>query len=347
MSRRPETRSCWSRFLQWMRRPFSWGQGGARMILHLSPTPPATQSGPTTTRLDPTLIEIWFDFEVPTTGRRKRSLKMVVLLLSVHDSPPQKYSLCEQSVTKFLPPSRIATPSLMKHSYDQRYIARNHVKSSGPHGPISRVAGYCCQRKERTRRGDGILDHNVKAHEEKVPDMDSRHEKVFHEKPRPWRYPATPRNTFPVSLPSSSSRTPPPAGSTHNIPLLGPPLIHRITSSSPRPALSYERIGDPSLGIFKLRLPKFMIDTLDDVVALAENHVATTRQGSWKTELYSLTRQDMAMRQIPGMKALIDPVLDYLTKTMEAMYGCRQVLMDQNQPHILKYSIDSRHTGGM
>ena len=303
------------------------------MILHLSPTPPATQSGPTTTRLDPTLIEFWFDFEVPTTGRRKRSLEMVVLLQSVHDSPPQKYSICEQSFTKFFPPSTIDTPSLMKNSYDQRYIARDHVKSSGPHAPNG------CDRKERTRRGDGILHHNVKA-------VDSRHEKVFHEKPRPWRYPATPRNTLPVSLPSSSSRTPPP-GSSHNIPLVGPPLIHRITSSSPRPALSYERIGDPSLGIFKLRLPEFMIDTLDDVVALAENHVATTRQGSWKTELYSLTRQDMAMRQIPGMKALIDPVLDYLTKTMEAMYGCRQVLMDQNQPHILKYSIDSRHTGGM
>ena len=124
-------------------------------------------------------------------------------------------------------------------------------------------------------------------------------------------------------------------------------MIHRITSSSARPALSYGRIGDPSLGIFKMRLPEVMIDTLDDVIALAEHHVATRCHGSWNTELYSLTRQDMAMRQIPGMKALIDPVVDYLATTMQFMYGCRRVLLDPNQPHILKYSVNSGHTGGM
>jgi hypothetical protein len=128
--------------------------------------------------------------------------------------------------------------------------------------------------------------------------------------------------------------------------VVGPPRIHRITSSPARPSLLYERIGDPSLGIFKMRLPESMVDGLDAIIAHAEEYMTTTRHGSWKTGLYSLTRQDVAMRQIPGMKARIDPIVDYLTRTMEALYGCRRVLMDRNQPHILKYSIDSGHTGG-
>jgi len=127
-----------------------------------------------------------------------------------------------------------------------------------------------------------------------------------------------------------------------------PPVIHRITSSPTRPALSYERIGHPSSGIFRMSLPQSLLDDgrLDAVITLAEDYINTTRHGSWTTELYSLTRQDIAMRQIPGMKTLIDPIVDMLTRTIESMYGCRKVLMDRNQPHMLKYSMDSAHTGG-
>lgn len=129
--------------------------------------------------------------------------------------------------------------------------------------------------------------------------------------------------------------------------IMGPPKIHRITSSSPRPSLTYERIGNPCLGIFKLSLPRRLTQTLHGIVGHAENHVAMTHpNGSWKTELYSVTRQDVALRKIPGMSTRIEPIVDYITRAMQALYGCHRVHMDRNQPHILKYSVDTGHTGG-
>ena len=124
---------------------------------------------------------------------------------------------------------------------------------------------------------------------------------------------------------------------------LSPPAIHRITVS-PLP-LRYECIGDPALKIFRLALPRELVGRLDGIIALSERF-AQGLAGGWKTELYSLTKQDLALRDIPGMTSLIRPIFDYIIEAIQVLYGCRRVIVDKNQPHILKYSLDSQHTGG-
>jgi hypothetical protein len=126
--------------------------------------------------------------------------------------------------------------------------------------------------------------------------------------------------------------------------LISPPVPHRVTSS-PLPYLRYERIGDPSLRVFRLRLPRELASRLDGIIAHSERH-AQALPGGWKTDLYSLTKQDMALRDIPGMTQRIHPVFDYISQAIQVLYGCRKVVVDKNQPHILKYSIQSGHTGG-
>lgn len=110
------------------------------------------------------------------------------------------------------------------------------------------------------------------------------------------------------------------------------------------PALRYERIGDPALSIFKLSLPPKLVDRLDGIIALSEEYAESLRSG-WKTELYSLTKQDVALREIPGMGPRMRPIFDYITQAIQVLFG-GTVMVDKNQPHILKYSMDSGHTGG-
>ena len=124
---------------------------------------------------------------------------------------------------------------------------------------------------------------------------------------------------------------------------LSPPAIRRI-SSSPIP-LRYECIGDPALKIFRLSLPRELVRRLDGIIALSEQF-AQGLAGGWKTELYSLTKQDLPLRDIPGMALLICPIFDYIIQAIQVLYGCRRVIVDKNQPHILKYSLDTQHTGG-
>ena len=66
----------------------------------------------------------------------------------------------------------------------------------------------------------------------------------------------------------------------------------------------------------------------------------------WKTDLYSLTKQDLALLEVPGMANCIRPITDYISRAIRTLYGCRKVVVDRNQPHILKYSVESGHTGG-
>jgi hypothetical protein len=84
---------------------------------------------------------------------------------------------------------------------------------------------------------------------------------------------------------------------------------------------------------------------LDGIIALSERF-AQGLAGGWKTELYSLTKQDLALRDIPGMAPLIRPIFEYIIQAIQVLYGCRRVAVDKNQPHILKYSLESQHTGG-
>ena len=95
-----------------------------------------------------------------------------------------------------------------------------------------------------------------------------------------------------------------------------------------------------------MKLPSHLIDgPLDAIVSAAENHVEILASG-WKTELYSLTKCDIACKDIPGISEYVKPISKYISLAMQLLYGCRNVTVDKNQPHILKYSAEAGHTGG-
>jgi hypothetical protein len=84
---------------------------------------------------------------------------------------------------------------------------------------------------------------------------------------------------------------------------------------------------------------------LDKIVAHAESYAQSLERG-WKTDLYSLTKQDLALLEIPGMRKKVQPIFSHLKKSILSLYGARAIQVDRNQPHILKYSFASGHTGG-
>lgn len=176
-----------------------------------------------------------------------------------------------------------------------------------------------------------------------------------------WLYPtmhggSTETPSFPRSLDSRygcvppSPRTPPPrrTGSASRQ-LISPPIPHRVTAQRHYPVTAVapciESIGNPSLQIFRLKLPTALMARLNGIVAHSEQYAQTLPDG-WRTGLYSLTKQDMALREVPGMHHRIQPIVDFLVKCIQHLYSCRKVICDKNQPHILKYSIRSGHTGG-
>jgi hypothetical protein len=115
--------------------------------------------------------------------------------------------------------------------------------------------------------------------------------------------------------------------------------------------LRYQHIGPERLQIFRLQLPMELIhggssSKLDPIIAQAERYAQDCLPNGWNTALYSLTKQDVAMRDIPGMALRIRPICEYISKAIRTLYGCARVVVDKNQPHILKYSVDSGHTGG-
>ena len=124
--------------------------------------------------------------------------------------------------------------------------------------------------------------------------------------------------------------------------IVSPPAPLRITTSF---QLQYQRIGPAHLQIYRLGLPLDLKLQLDPIVAQAEAFSKGLANG-WHTDLYSLTKQDIALLDIPGMRHKIRPIFDFLCHAIRTLYGCPKVVVDKNQPHILKYSVDSGHTGG-
>jgi hypothetical protein len=130
-----------------------------------------------------------------------------------------------------------------------------------------------------------------------------------------------------------------------------PPFSPQLPSKCPttvQPLFCYERIGDPCLRAFRVKLPPHLLqdgELMDDIIVLAERY-AGSLPGRWNTDLYSLTKCDLACREIPGMVEMVKPVYDYICHSMRVLYGCSRVLVDKNQPHILKYSAKHGHTGG-
>ncbi len=112
------------------------------------------------------------------------------------------------------------------------------------------------------------------------------------------------------------------------------------------PRFDYESVGDPNFLVYRVRLPDYLIQgKLDALIAAAETYASQLPSG-WKTNLFSLTKCDIACQDIPGISKLLDPVMTFITLTMKFLYACPVLTMGMNQPHIVKYAADIGHTGG-
>ncbi len=105
-------------------------------------------------------------------------------------------------------------------------------------------------------------------------------------------------------------------------------------------------IGHPSLKIYKFQLPPHLLHLLDHIVNGCDDY-ASTLPGGWMTYLYSLTKQDIAVRDVPGMYKAATPIISYVRSTIKRMYNAEVVKIDRNQPHVLRYSAEGgcKHTG--
>ncbi len=112
------------------------------------------------------------------------------------------------------------------------------------------------------------------------------------------------------------------------------------------PPPTFSIIGHPSLQIYRFQLPYHLLHLLDYIVEECQSFVSKTSTG-WLTYLYSLTKQDIALRDIPGLYEASRPITSFVKRTIEQVYGVDAVRIDRNQPHVLKYSTEegSNHTG--
>ena len=122
--------------------------------------------------------------------------------------------------------------------------------------------------------------------------------------------------------------------------------------------------------VYRTRLPSLLHPLLPVIIGKSEQHVRLTRKGDWTTNLYSLTKQDLPVSDLPGGLALTQALTDYVVHSIQALYrepfaasrgaadgtaaraepvrglastrggtATRRpdVHMDKNQPHVLKY----------
>jgi len=84
---------------------------------------------------------------------------------------------------------------------------------------------------------------------------------------------------------------------------------------------SFTTIGHPSLKIYKFCLPPHLLHLLDEIVDGCSEHADSLSTG-WRTFLYSLTKQDIALRDIPGMYETTRPIIHHIKRTIEKnVYG--------------------------
>jgi len=161
--------------------------------------------------------------------------------------------------------------------------------------------------------------------------------------PRSWNLTSPPKprrlasTAKPFPVPQSSSSYPVQARHAS-------PQVPRNINMSTNMAVYYQVVGDPSLRIFRVRLPPHLLHLLDPIVLGCEAHASTLPEG-WLTELYSLTKQDIALRKAPHLYDAAKPITSYIKRSIMALLGVHSIKMDRNQPHVLKYSKDSGHTG--
>eukprot|EP00934_Nitzschia_sp_Nitz4_P008422 Nitzschia sp. Nitz4//scaffold337_size18511//5632//6344//NITZ4_008781-RA/size18511-augustus-gene-0.6-mRNA-1//1//CDS//3329548313//8412//frame0 len=100
--------------------------------------------------------------------------------------------------------------------------------------------------------------------------------------------------------------------------------------------------------IYRLKLPDPLCDNIDRIKQLADEYAETLPRGWATAELYSLTRQDLAVRDVPALAVLVQPIWSYILDAIRYLFqgGDERVLLwDRYQPHILKYSIETGHKG--
>lgn len=103
------------------------------------------------------------------------------------------------------------------------------------------------------------------------------------------------------------------------------------------PIYDHSYIGQPKFCIHRLRLPTQFLPILDRIVEGCERYAGTLPHG-WSTDLYSLTKQDVALAKIPQLYEIARPVVSYVKRVAAQIYKMRSLRVDRNQPHVLKYS---------
>ena len=111
------------------------------------------------------------------------------------------------------------------------------------------------------------------------------------------------------------------------------PTSTSILLSSTLSFHQYESIGDPRLEIYKARLPPRLLNLLDTIVMRSEIYAANQPTG-WHTDLYSLTRQDLALCDIPGMSQFIQPIVHTIHSAMMHLYGGSDSVRRKHDPNL-------------
>jgi hypothetical protein len=144
------------------------------------------------------------------------------------------------------------------------------------------------------------------------------------------------------------------------------------TLSTTLKGLQIQALGPPHLQIYRAALPFDVTHMFARLVQACEAHASrrcrtamhTARSlymddtpyantngplslNGWETNLYSLTKQDMAVADVPGGLELVAGIQDYVKATIRHVYRHHGPLyLDRNQPHVLKYDLAAGGGGG-
>lgn len=122
--------------------------------------------------------------------------------------------------------------------------------------------------------------------------------------------------------------------------LSSPPVPQRLSSWSLfQPTKHVRAVGPPQLEIYQGRLPTNLMPYIEPLLQAA---IQYGKNNGWVGNLYSLTKQDLAVSSIPNGSVLCQPITEFIASQITTIYG-RPIAMDEHQPHLLKY--DGQHPG--
>jgi len=79
-----------------------------------------------------------------------------------------------------------------------------------------------------------------------------------------------------------------------------------------------QSLGPPHLQIFRVSLPIHLRAKLPPIVSACEQYAASTRNG-WETNLYSLTKQDIPLSDVPNGMRLVAEVQECILSTVQRL----------------------------